>query len=77
MPTTCGKPKAIVIDVREPDAHRQRHIPGAINMPLDELPDLAAFFSSRYTDAKRLRHEAFLFLGSYFSTVLATGMLVA
>ncbi len=35
--------KPFVIDVREPDAHRQRHIPGAINMPLDELPDLAAF----------------------------------
>ena len=35
--------KTLVIDVREPEAHNQRHIPGAINMPLDELPDLAAF----------------------------------
>ena len=35
--------RPFVIDVREPDAHNQRHIPGAINMPLDELPDLAAF----------------------------------
>ena len=35
--------KPFVVDVREPDAHNQRHIPGAINMPLDELPDLAAF----------------------------------
>ena len=33
----------LVIDVREPDDHRQRHIPGAINMPLDDLGDLAAF----------------------------------
>jgi len=33
----------VVIDVREPEAHHQRHIPGAINMPLNELPDLAAF----------------------------------
>ena len=35
--------KPLVIDVREPDAHRQRHIPGAINMPLDDLADLAPF----------------------------------
>ena len=33
----------VVIDVREPEAHSQRHIPGAINMPLNELSDLAAF----------------------------------
>ena len=35
--------KPLVIDVREPDAHHQRHIPGAINMPLDDLAELAAF----------------------------------
>ena len=29
--------------MREPDAHRQRHIPGAINMPLDDLAELAPF----------------------------------
>ncbi len=37
----------LVIDVREPGAHSQRHIPGAINMPLDELPVLAEFLPEK------------------------------
>ena len=39
--------KPLVIDVREPGAHSQRHIPGAINMPLDELPVLAEFLPEK------------------------------
>jgi cysteine synthase/rhodanese-related sulfurtransferase len=35
--------KPLVIDVREPDAHRLRHIPGALNVPLDDLADLVPF----------------------------------
>ena len=29
----------MVVDVREPDAHRREHVPGAVNVPLHELPD--------------------------------------
>jgi len=35
--------KPLVIDVREPDAHRLRHIPGALNVPLGDLADLVPF----------------------------------
>jgi rhodanese-related sulfurtransferase len=35
--------KPLVIDVREPDAHGLRHIPGALNVPLDDLADLVPF----------------------------------
>ena len=29
--------------MREPNAHRARHIPGALNVPLDDLADLVPF----------------------------------
>ncbi len=35
--------KPLVIDVRKPDAHRSQHIPGALNVPLDDLTDLVPF----------------------------------
>ena len=68
----------VVIDVREPEAHSQRHIPGAINMPLNELSDLAAFLPED-RDAPVLSAFAnegtFHCLGCYFSTALVTEML--
>lgn len=35
--------KSLVIDVRESDAHGQRHVPESLNMPLDDLGELATF----------------------------------
>jgi cysteine synthase/rhodanese-related sulfurtransferase len=32
-----------IIDVREPDAHEREHVPGAINVPLNDLPDHVPF----------------------------------
>lgn len=29
----------LVVDVREPDAHNREHVPGAVNVPLHNLPD--------------------------------------
>ena len=31
--------KVMVVDVREPDAHRREHVPGALNVPLHDLPE--------------------------------------
>lgn len=35
-------PDALLIDVRQPEEYRMRHIPGAILLPLPELPDKLA-----------------------------------
>lgn len=32
-------PSAVVVDVRRPDEFVARHIPGAVNVPLDEIQD--------------------------------------
>lgn len=37
--TLLADKKAILVDVREADEWQQQHIPGAINIPLNELPD--------------------------------------
>lgn len=36
--TLLADKKAIIIDVREEDEWKQQHIPGAIHIPLNELP---------------------------------------
>lgn len=33
---------AVIIDVRSPSEYQSRHVPGAINLPLDELHDRIA-----------------------------------
>lgn len=40
---------ALLIDVREPDEYRVGHVPGAINVPLSELPDRVADCTSAAT----------------------------
>lgn len=35
--------KVFVLDVRETQAHNRRHVPGAVNIPLHDLPENAAF----------------------------------
>ena len=34
--------ESVVIDVRIPDDYKKMHIPGAFNLPLEELPDRVA-----------------------------------
>lgn len=33
-----GNPKPLFVDVREPDAYAKGHIPGAINIPVEDMP---------------------------------------
>lgn len=34
-----GKPNVLIIDLRDPEEYDMGHIPGAINIPYDELDD--------------------------------------
>ena len=35
--------KVMVVDVREPDSHKHEHVPGAVNVPLHDLPEYVPF----------------------------------
>jgi len=38
---------AVVLDVRSPDEFAQGHVPGAVNLPLDDLPQAAPRFAGQ------------------------------
>lgn len=43
-----GNPDALIIDLREPEEYRERHIRGAINIPYDKLQSCCMFPMDMY-----------------------------
>jgi rhodanese-related sulfurtransferase len=48
--------KVIVIDVRQPEEYRQGHIPGAINLPIDQVQ--AGYYPSLPRDKRLISYCA-------------------
>ena len=43
-----GKPNVLIIDLREPEEYDMGHIPGAINIPYEELDNYVDSFQQNY-----------------------------